>query len=241
MVEQFFIIGAQRSGTSYLYRLLDEHPEISMAKPARPEPKFFLRADTASQTQADYEAQYYGEAQVRTRGEKSTSYMESIEAARRIRAMFPRAHILAILREPAARAVSNYHFSVDHGVEPLGLWEALNRPPEEVEAYDRGRFSVSPWAYVERGVYAAQLAAWRDFPLHLELFETLTTDPQALARIYDFLGVPAFDPPSWGTVVNASEDDAALTPEQWSALRARFEESNATLERDFGLDLSAWK
>jgi hypothetical protein len=36
MVEHFFICGAQRSATTYLYRMLEQHPEIAMAKPVRP-------------------------------------------------------------------------------------------------------------------------------------------------------------------------------------------------------------
>jgi len=40
--EHFFVVGAQRSGTTYLYNVLDEHPQIFMAKPVRPEPKFFF-------------------------------------------------------------------------------------------------------------------------------------------------------------------------------------------------------
>jgi hypothetical protein len=40
--DHFFIVGAQRSGTTYLYHLLSEHPSINMATPVWPEPKFFL-------------------------------------------------------------------------------------------------------------------------------------------------------------------------------------------------------
>src|SRR5262245_35557105 len=38
----FLIAGAPRSGTTWLYHLLDRHPQIYMARPVRPEPKFFL-------------------------------------------------------------------------------------------------------------------------------------------------------------------------------------------------------
>jgi hypothetical protein len=37
----FIIAGAQRSGTTFLYNLCDDHPDIYMAKPCFPEPKFF--------------------------------------------------------------------------------------------------------------------------------------------------------------------------------------------------------
>lgn len=240
MADHVFIIGAQRCGTSYLYTLLDEHPDIDMAKPVRPEPKFFMRDDTVGSSMIDYERQYFAHSKAAVWGEKSTSYIESPDAARRIRDRLPGAKILAVLREPAARAVSNYHFSVDHGVEPLGLWDALNRTPAEVDAYDRDRFSVSPWGYVRRGRYASYLEAWRGFDLHLELFENLVGDPLTITRIYTFLGVERFDPPSLGKVINASTHDAELTAEQWASLRARFADSNAVLERDYGLDLGPW-
>jgi hypothetical protein len=41
----FIIAGAPRGGTTYLYNVLDQHPDIYMAKPGAPEPKFFLVDD----------------------------------------------------------------------------------------------------------------------------------------------------------------------------------------------------
>ena len=38
----FIIGGAPRSGTTWLTAALDRHPDIWVAKPLRPEPKFFL-------------------------------------------------------------------------------------------------------------------------------------------------------------------------------------------------------
>ena len=34
MTRYLLVVGAQRCGTTYLYQVLDEHPEIAMAKPA---------------------------------------------------------------------------------------------------------------------------------------------------------------------------------------------------------------
>ena len=35
------VIGAQRSGTTYLHSMLEAHPDVAMAQPPRPEPKVF--------------------------------------------------------------------------------------------------------------------------------------------------------------------------------------------------------
>ena len=39
----FFIVGAQRSGTTWLYRMLQQHPQIALAEPCSPEAKYFLQ------------------------------------------------------------------------------------------------------------------------------------------------------------------------------------------------------
>jgi hypothetical protein len=38
----FIIAGAPRSGTTWLYFLAQRHPQLAMAQPGVPEPKFFL-------------------------------------------------------------------------------------------------------------------------------------------------------------------------------------------------------
>ena len=38
----FLIIGGMRCATTYLATVLDQNPEIEMAKPFLPEPKYFL-------------------------------------------------------------------------------------------------------------------------------------------------------------------------------------------------------
>ena len=58
-MNNLFIVGAQRSGSTYLYNLLDGHPEVSMIRPARPEPKFFLSQDSILQGKSFYEDHFF--------------------------------------------------------------------------------------------------------------------------------------------------------------------------------------
>ena len=78
MSNRFFcIIGAQRSGSTYLYQVLDEHPEITMARPLRPEPKFFLDVAAWKKGREHYLARHFSDASPSAiLGEKSTSYYE---------------------------------------------------------------------------------------------------------------------------------------------------------------------
>lgn len=110
-VPDFFIVGQPKTGTTALYEILSQHPQIYM--PAIKEPDFFatdLRrrftpfgADASPETLADYLA-LYGQAQgeQRTGDASVTTYLVSRVAAANIRAVRPDARIIAILREPAS-------------------------------------------------------------------------------------------------------------------------------------------
>lgn len=250
----FFVAGAQRSGTTYALRLLDAHPEIEMARPFRPEPKVFLRDDGALFDAERYRATYFAgpKAAHATRlGEKSTSYVESEDAARRIHAAFPQADIVFLLRDPVERAISNVRFSQANGREPEPLVSALlreiERPNEVVDARQAGT-SMSPQAYLARGLYAELLRPYTKLfgrgRLKIFLTENLVGSPAGAAALYASLSVdPHFVPPMLGQRVNASEDggDGDIPPELRVRLQAHFAPHNERLAEAFGLDLAAWR
>jgi hypothetical protein len=250
MSDRFFIVGAQRCGTTYLYHLLDAHPEIEMARPVRPEPKFFLDDARFDQGLKHYDQAYFqGKRGARLKGEKSTSYLESDTAARRIAGAFPRARILVLLRDPIARAVSHWRFSVENGVEDLPLEEAFRQEAERRDRYDRERFSVSPWAYLKRGRYIDDILRWEKlFPrerIGVFLYEALLAAPETLANLYGFLGAdPAFVPERVGERINPSAEPPAgaetLSAETTQWLGRYFAEPNARLAVWMGMDLSRW-
>ncbi|MEZ9601590.1 sulfotransferase, partial [Vibrio sp. 10N.286.46.A8] len=57
-MNQFFIVGAQRSSTTWLYKMLQQHPEIKMAEPVKPEPKYFLN-DIFDNKKDNYLTKYF--------------------------------------------------------------------------------------------------------------------------------------------------------------------------------------
>jgi Sulfotransferase family len=238
IADHFVIVGAQRCGTTYLTQLLDEHPEIEMAKPLRPEPKFFLDYEQFARGAEFYEARYFSDTDARLRGEKSTSYIEHDVAVRRIVALFPNVTIVAVVRDPVARAVSNHRFSTAEGVETLPLIDALRADAAD-RPWDRERFSVSPYEYLARGCYADALArvgrhVSRE-QLHVLLFEELVSDPSVLAALYERLGVDrGFRPQSFGTPVNVSSDQAVVDTDAEAWLRNYYAEPNRRLEEFLG-------
>ncbi|MEW6355019.1 MAG: sulfotransferase [Planctomycetota bacterium] len=245
--EHFFIVGAQRAGTTYLYQLLAEHPEIEMALPVRPEPKFFLMDELFERGVGFYKAHFFkGKPGARVRGEKSTSYMESEKAAERIAAAFPDAKIIFLLRDPIERAVSNYWFSVQNGLETLPMAEAFEKEDERREQYDHERTSVSPFAYLQRGRYIEYIEMYeRHIPpdrMKAIIFEGLVTDRSDISDIYSFLGVAEdFVPPSLGKVINEGEKgDSTLSPQLRGYLVNYFAGPNERLAKRLGVDLGKW-
>lgn len=240
----FFIIGAQRCGTTYLYDLLDAHPEVAMARPQKPEPKWFLKPYQAALGGEAWKKTLFPGVSGRLLGEKGTSYIEHPEAGAAILSTFPEARFIVILREPVARAVSNYRFSLDNGLETLPLEEALT-----VEAgqrpYDPRKISASPFIYLKRGIYADYLQAWAPpLPqdrLHVVLFEELTAGEKAYDGICRFLKIGPFRPETLGRVVNAALEPMPEIPQKLrSRLLDYFRAPNRRLEQYLGRRLEAW-
>jgi hypothetical protein len=238
------VIGAQRCGTTYLAALLEAHRDITMARPARPEPKVFLSADLTARGPDWYRSTYFGHARHESLlGEKSTSYLEDPAAPDRARSMLGRdVEVVALLRDPVERAVSNWRFSSDHGRETRPLAVALEENLVAARPWDPAGSSVSPFAYLERGRYAEQLAPWRAvFPerLHVLFTAELIGSERVRRGLYAGLGV---DPDGGATVdpgvVNESGTTAPpLAADLQERLRAYFAAGDAALREMLGRDL----
>lgn len=245
MAEHFVIAGAQRSATSWLAGVLDRHPDIAMARPMRPEPKYFLRpgADDAEA----YRAEFFAGAGASLLGEKSTSYIEHPGAAARIARCLPGARVVFMLRDPVERAISNWRFSVANGLEPLALDEALDAEAGRTVAGDAAGVSVSPFAYVARGRYVDYLAPWReafgDDRMRLLVTESTVGDEAAIRDLLDWLGVdPDVPLAALSAPVNASADTGADVPAATRVrLRDAFAASNRALADVHGVDIGAWR
>lgn len=227
-VDYFCIIGAQRSGTTYLYSLLDSHPEISMAKPRKPEPKHFINDKDYSKGPRYYLNKVFPPFPKNTRviGEKSTSYFEYAFVAERIKQYFPKAKILLSLRNPADRALSNYFFSVHNGIETRTLEEVFIKnysQPTEV----KGNWSVSPFDYIRRGEYSRYLGEYMKVygdDMLVVIFEDLVKpdNKDILNDIYKFLNVNMNHSLVWNELTkNESGYSLGKDPEMLGQVRER--------------------
>lgn len=200
----FLIIGAQRSGTTSLYRYLTEHPSIAPA--AKKEVHFF---DVHYEEGLGwYEAQFPSAEAVNGEGvisgEASPYYLFHPLAASRAAATLPEVKLIAILRNPVDRALSHHQHETRRGKEILPIEAALDsevgrlRGEEDRLLHERGyRSHTHQWhSYRARGCYMDQIEVWlekfRREQLLVLISEDFYADPsRALQEVTNFLGLPA--------------------------------------------------
>jgi hypothetical protein len=243
VTRHLLVVGAQRCGTTYLHDLLAAHPEIAMARPSRPEPKVFLSDDLSGRGPDWYRRTFFAHAtDERILGDKSTSYLEYADAARRAAIMLDDPLIVVQLRDPAQRAVSHWSFSTDAGLETRPLSTVLRENLIGPLAWDPEIASVSPFAYLERGRYIDYLRPWmRRFgdDVTILFLEDLVADPGRIGDLYAALGVdPAVRPSSLGSQVDGGRPlDGDLDLELHGWVRDYFRESDAALADLLGREL----
>jgi hypothetical protein len=240
----FIIGGAPRSGTTALARALDDHPDITVAKPLIPEPKVLLVSDDPHAT---YAALFAEAPTGHTLGEKTSNLFEDPDVPERVARLLPDVRMVFTLRQPAERAYSNWLWSRLNGLESLPVAEAIAQEPTRTVPPGL-RPGARPFAYVERSRYGKHASRWIEAlgreRLHFVLFEELTGSRAgaAFADLQTFLGVthaslrslprdsgneaagsgPALEPADRARVAELLDDD----PERFAELT--------------GVDIGAW-
>ncbi len=236
MTRHLLVIGAQRSGTTFLHSLLDAHPQVALARPTRPEPKVFLSDEVLDRGREWYVRTFFPHASdEELLAEKSTSYIEDARAGVRASRLLGDVEALAVLRDPVARAVSNWRFSTDNGFENRPLELALRENLAGTRGWDATCTSVSPYAYLERGRYAHHLDAWDavvERPVRVVLLQDLLGSRAAVQDLYLSLGLAPFEPPGRSSPVNASRQPKPDLPDDLVAeLREYYRGSDDALVR----------
>jgi hypothetical protein len=154
-------------------------------------------------------------------GEASPYYLFHPEVPARLAGLLPRAKLIAMVRNPADRAISHYHRECAKGRESLPLIEAIEREERrlavEAEASGPDPFQGPEHhrhSYLARGRYAEQLGRWfSHFPreqIRVVHAEQLFRDPGPTYRsILRFLDLPTWEPasyPRWSAGIDAEVD-----------------------------------
>ena len=192
----FFILGAAKSGTTTLHKVLSGHPDIYLS--AEKEPTFFCSPFQVVSSPVDYFKLFDGVRDERWIGEASHGYLSDPETARLLHAFFPEARFILILRNPADRAFSLYHHMRRTGMERCGSFEkalekeTLSHPPAEMRHENPRNFE-----YFKSGLYGEQVERYlayfrREQFLFLTYDAWLNSPNAALLQICEFLQIPSF-------------------------------------------------
>jgi len=208
----FIIVGAQKAGTTSVFEYLRQHPELSL--PAGKEVPFFSHEETRRRGWDDYIGKVFAFAPQATKwGTATPQYMvgglwehpnpgpsgeryDERTVPLRIHDHAPDVRLIAVLRDPAERALSHYRMAAMNDIEKRSFDQAIDellRPDALEQARREPRETTG---YVAWGEYGRILQGYFDvFPraqILVVFTEDLESDPMAfLRRIYEFLEVRA--------------------------------------------------
>jgi hypothetical protein len=211
----FIVIGAQKSGTTTLFRYLREHPEISL--PDGKEWPFFSHDRVYRAGWDAYLANllrngYHGDAQPQNKwGTVTPQYMvggvyqrdsdgggdgacDELTVPARMHACLPDVRLVAILRDPVERAISHHRMAVMRGQERRSFDEAIAAQLDADALVRARRFPEETSGYVTWGEYGRILAGYLEVFAREQLLVTFTSDlelapAQLLDSIHAFIGV----------------------------------------------------
>jgi hypothetical protein len=181
----FFVIGHHKCGTTALYAMLGNHPQIYL--PRLKEPRFFAtdlrypnppRAKLVPETLEEYTALYEGAGREQRTGDGSPMYLWSREAAANIAAVQPAARMVAILREPASFLHSLHnHWLLNH-IEPE---KDMRRAIELEDARRRGA-ATAPQSYWPQALLYSDHVRYVE---QLRRYDAVFPKEQMMVIVYD--------------------------------------------------------
>lgn len=190
MLPSFFVVGAQKSGTTSLHSYLAAHPSISL--PDGKETKFFVDDERFVRGVEYYRAHWpSGTATGQLVGEVDPDYLYFDVALERMEQILDigKTKFIFLFREPVSRAFSHYLMSYRRGIEPLSFEDAISEEPERIR---KGYYEKLHYSYLARGHYYEQVVRFlervdREKMLFI-LTDDLSVDPQGvMAEVFSFL------------------------------------------------------
>jgi hypothetical protein len=237
VLPDFLIVGAQRCGTTTLFRTLVQHPAVLPPTLRKGVHYFDLAYDNElswyrgrfpTLAQRDECSQQAGRRALV--GESSPYYMWHPFAPARIAHDLPDIRVLVALRDPVERAYSAHAHELARGYETQPFEVALELEAQRLtgaqQALEASRgarhFAHQHQAYVTRGQYIDQLERLeselgRDRMLVIDAQDFWTEPEEQWADVLDFLGLPPVD-------VTFERHNARRRAAMDDALRARLED-----------------
>jgi hypothetical protein len=254
----FLLLGAPKCGTSALHNALAGHPDLLLSTPK--EAKFFLTDGPPPTSgggpgdvptwgehvwrRSDYEALFAGARPDALCGESTVFYLYDLEAQKRIRALVPKARLVAVLRDPVERAHSNWAHLRGAELEPEADFVRAVELEDKRIAAGWAHF----WHYAAQGRYGEQLDhLFTLFPREQVLllrYRELRDDPVGTAdRVCAFLGVQTgliAEVPRHNVRPDVVGRTSGPTPAEREAILPLFAHDIPRVAAHTGWDLTDW-
>jgi hypothetical protein len=198
MNPNFLCVGTQKSGTTFLYHILKQHPQVFL--PIKKELHFFDDQSNYKKGMQFYLKQNFStvknEAAI---GEISPGYMYFDYVPKRIyEELGNKIKFIFILRDPVKRAYSHYLMSCAKGFENQDFENALNLENDRIK---KSHMKNKKFSYFHRGLYAAQIKEYvKFFPIEnmkfIKFEDFISNKEDVLKEVCEFLEVDphyAFD------------------------------------------------
>jgi sulfotransferase family protein len=252
MQPAFLIVGAQRCGTTSMYRALSYHPAI--LKPALHKGVHYFDINYG-QPMSWYRAHFPAAAQAR-RVERATGctamtyesspfYLFHPLAGERIARDLPGVKLLVLVRDPVERAYSAHAHELARGYETEPFERAVELEPQRLSGEaermtsdpDYVSFSLQHHAYLTRGQYTDQLdrleALFGAERIHVvDSGDFFGVPEQTYNGVLRFLGLPALGHPTFER--HNGRPRLPLDSELQTALSRHFEPYDRRLGRWLG-------
>lgn len=214
----FLIIGAQKAATTWLWSILDAHPDTDL--PDKKEIHFFGGVENYNKGEKWYYNHFKDLDNTKLTGEASTTYLYDhmpywnnasnvIETTQSLPTIpelitkeLPNAKIIVILRDPVSRAISAYKHNMrkankNNVTAKIGLKNiALHHPKLRT---------------LEYGYYARYLRVWKQFVAPEQMLiltyeeDIVNAKTHTMSKVFEFLGLDKnFKPPEPDSVPNKS-------------------------------------
>ena len=154
----FMCLGAAKSGTTTLYDILRQHPDLYI--PSFKEPHFFDIPENYKNGIKWYEKTYFKNANQKIVADFTPSYFFDEEAPKRIfESLGGELKFVVILRNPLDRAYSHYLHSKRDLYEKQDFGEALKLESSRLQQYQNQAdyLSYLRHSYIHQGLYSKML------------------------------------------------------------------------------------
>lgn len=202
----FFIVGAAKSGTTSLYKYLNQHPDVFFPNVKEPHYYATVKSSNKSMSRKPKSGREYHDKNIDSKedylnlykyskGQKiladaSPSYLWDKEAAKRIYKDNPEAKILIVIRNPVLRTHSHFLMDLKTGVQrEENIIKAINKDLINPEKIWGGAH-----LYIELSLYFEQIKRYLEVfgreSVKVIVYEDLFSNiEQGLVEILNFLGI----------------------------------------------------